>query len=149
MVSLFLAMAHLAWSPFWRLEGESVASWEERKQETTKWLFHPTAKHTLTSFKNARAACVVCANAVLPFKWEPFFPAKVAVRMSVEGSLGVLSLRNPSTYIKRLGSSSHYQSFITEFPREQMTQRPLVYSWAYQIMKFSGDSFYIYLFIYF
>jgi len=38
-----------------------------RKQETAKWLFHSTAKHMLTSFKNASAAHVVYANMVLPF----------------------------------------------------------------------------------
>lgn len=78
----------------------------------------------------------------LPFNWEPFFPVKLAMGMSVEGLVGVLSLRNGSIYIKRLKSLSHYQSSVTEFPRERMNQRVLVFSWAWQITKLSGDSFF-------
>ncbi|XP_074880993.1 dol-P-Glc:Glc(2)Man(9)GlcNAc(2)-PP-Dol alpha-1,2-glucosyltransferase isoform X2 [Buteo buteo] len=55
-------------------EGEKEKLWQPesifrriRKQETAKRLFHTTAKHTLTSFKNANATCVVYANMVLPF----------------------------------------------------------------------------------
>lgn len=72
-----------------------------RKRETAKWLFHPTAKHTLTSFKNASAACVMYANMVLPFNWEAFFPVKLAVGISVEGLVGVLSQRSPSKKIEK------------------------------------------------
>lgn len=82
----------------------------------------------------------------LPFNWEPFFPVKLAMGMSVEGLVGVLSLRNGSIYIKRLKSLSHYQSSVTEFPRERMNQRVLVFSWAWQITKLSGDSFFFFLF---
>lgn len=58
---------------------------------------------------------------------SPSFLVKLAVRMSVEGLMGVLSLSKPFIYAKRLKSSTHYRNSVTEFSREQMNQSTCVF----------------------